>query len=419
MFSCAQYRWGCAKMCRWTDALLAAIVYYPRFMQRGGRLTPFFFLRSTKRKVEGDAKDSSTADHDRGSAAACQRGGPGGCAEQQPGPAHRADRRRGADHTSSGKQSLHRRLLHLRGRQAPKQPGGDQREHWPAHRLGTQGQRPGACPSVSGTAHRHVVAISASTGRVDRRWKTGTDSAVLSLATSGSRVYLGGRFLKVNGRKQARLAAVDGATGKLSPRWAATADDDVQVLLRSPKNSRRIYAGGQFKRISGHWRLHLAALDPRTGTPRRDWRPNPCYPVFDLAATTKSLYVAGAGLLEEGCNAGGFAQAFRSDNGASRWRISSNGDFQAVALLGGKVYYGGHFKGGISSVSSPGAGKRRAVFAAVERATERLEARWKPTADTGVWAMTTDHKRKRVYAGGGFTKINGQRKQGLARFSER
>ena len=33
--------------------------------------------------------------------------------------------------------------------------------------------------------------------------------------------------------------------------------------------------------------------------------------------------------------------------------------------------------------------------------------------------MTTDHKRKRVYAGGSFTKINGQRKQGLARFSER
>ena len=52
----------------------------------------------------------------------------------------------------------------------------------------------------------------------------------------------------------------------MSPRWGATADDDVQVLLPSPKNDRRIYAGGQFKRISGHWRLHLAALDPRTGT---------------------------------------------------------------------------------------------------------------------------------------------------------
>ena len=282
---------------------------------------------------------------------------------------------------------------------------------------GTRIYAGGAFTSVSGTAHRHVVAISASTGRVDRRWKTGTDSAVLSLATSGSRVYLGGRFLKVNGRKQARLAAVKGATGKLSPRWAATADDDVQVLLPSP-NGRRIYAGGQFKRISGHWRLHLAALDPRTGTPRRDWRPNPCYPVFDLAATTKSLYVAGAGLLEEGCNAGGFAQAFRSDNGASRWRISSNGDFQAVALLGGKVYYGGHFEE-IPSVEPPGDGKRWVRFAAVERATGQLDARWKPTADTGVWAMTSDHARKRVYAGGVFTKINGQRKQGLARFSER
>src|SRR5215213_7942739 len=154
---------------------------------------------------------------------------------------------------------------------------------------GTRIYAGGAFTSVRGIAHRYVVAISASTGRVDRRWKTGTDSAVLSLATSGRRVYLGGRFLKVNGRKQARLAAVDGATGKLSPRWAATADDDVQVLLPSPKNGRRIYAGGQFKRISGHWRRHLAALDPRTGTPRRGWRPDPCYPVFDLAATTRSI----------------------------------------------------------------------------------------------------------------------------------
>jgi trimeric autotransporter adhesin len=283
---------------------------------------------------------------------------------------------------------------------------------------GTRIYAGGAFTSVSGIAHRHVVAISASTGRVDRRWKTGTDSAVLSLATSGSRVYLGGRFLKVNGRKQARLAAVEGATGKLSPRWAATADDDVQVLLPSPKNSRRIYAGGQFKRISGHWRLHLAALDPRTGTPGRGWRPNPCYPVIDLAATTKSIYVAGGGLAKKNCNAGGWAEAFRSDNGASRWRISSNGDFQAVTLLGGKVYYGGHFKE-VPSVAPPGDGKRRVRFAAVEKATGRLDARWKPTADTGVWAMTTDHKRKRVYAGGGFTKINGQRKQGLARFLER
>ena len=31
------------------------------------------------------------------------------------------------------------------------------------------------------------------------------------------------------------------------PEVAATADDDVQVLLPSPKNDRRIYAGGQFK----------------------------------------------------------------------------------------------------------------------------------------------------------------------------
>ena len=88
-----------------------------------------------------------------------------------------------------------------------------------------------------------------------------------------------------------------------------------------------------------------------------------------------------------------------------------------MALLGGKVYYGGHFKGGYRRCHPP-------VLASgwqgspPWRATGRLDARWKPTADTGVWAMTTDHKRKRVYRRG-FTKINGQRKQRLARFSGR
>ncbi len=280
---------------------------------------------------------------------------------------------------------------------------------------GTRIYAGGGFTSVDGIARGHVVAISASTGRVDRGWNTRTNLPVLSLATSGRHVYLGGRFLTVNGRNQQAIAAVDGATGKLSPKWAATADNAVQVLVRSP-NGSRIYAGGRFENISGQRRLHLAALDPLTGAPR-GWRPNPCYPVYDLEATTTSVYVAGGGL-EENCNAGGWAEAFRADNGASRWRISSNGDFQAVALLGRTVYYGGHFEE-IPSVPPPGNGKRWLRFAAVDAATGRLDTQWKPTADRGVWAMTAAPARGRVYAGGSFTRINGLRKQGFAQFSVR
>jgi hypothetical protein len=281
---------------------------------------------------------------------------------------------------------------------------------------GTRIYAGGGFTSVSGIARAHVVAIGASRGRVDRRWNTRTDLRVYSLTTLGPRVYLGGRFREVNGHNQHGLAAVDGATGKLSPQWTATAEKNVRVLVPSPKGTR-IYAGGQFEKISGKRRAHLAALDPLTGAPRRNWRPNPCYPVFDLVATTTSVYVAGGGA-PKNCNAGGLAQAFRADNGASRWRISADGDFQAVALLDGTLYYGGHFIE-IPWVPAPGHGRRWLRFAAVEAATGELDAQWKPTANRGVWAMTAAPARGQLYVGGAFTQGNDLRKQGFAQFSVR
>jgi hypothetical protein len=269
----------------------------------------------------------------------------------------------------------------------------------------------GEFTSINGIARGHVVAISASTGRVRKEWNAHADLPVYSLATWGRRVYLGGAFRKVNGRNRLHLAAVRPAEGKLYANWTPTTNGIVRTLGLSP-NNRRLYAGGSYSVISGKSRPNLAALHPATGAVK-DWNPNPSvdndYQVFDLAVTNKRVYVAGGGR-----NPDGTAEAFGAGKGASIWRYSSNGDFQAVTLLKGKLYFGGHFTKLYRKTEAISRNRLMAVAAP----TGRLDAGWKPSAENGgVWSMTADPARHRVYAGGAFTQINGRPQQGFASLS--
>jgi hypothetical protein len=270
----------------------------------------------------------------------------------------------------------------------------------------------GEFTSVNGIARAHVVAISASTGQVRKEWSANADLPVYSLATSGRHVYLGGEFRKVNGRNRQHLAAVRRGEGKLYANWMPTTNGIVRALALSP-NKRRLYAGGNYSEISGKRRPNLAALHPATGAVK-DWSPNPRvdndYQVFDLAVTNKAVYVAGGGR-----NPDGTAEAFGAGKGASVWRYSSSGDFQAVALLKGKLYFGGHFTKLYRKTDEISRNRLMAVAAL----TGRLDARWKPSANTGVWSMTADPARHRVYAGGAFTQINGRPQRGFAQLSVR
>jgi len=270
----------------------------------------------------------------------------------------------------------------------------------------------GEFTSVNGIARGHVVAIGASTGRVRKEWNARADLPVYSLATLGRRVYLGGEFNEVNGRNRQGLAAVRSTNGKVYLNWAPTTNGIVRTLGPSP-NKRRLYAGGNYSVISGKRRPNLAALHPATGAVK-DWSPNPKvdndYEVFDLAVTRKTVYVAGGGR-----NPGGTAEAFTAAKGASVWRYSSNGDFQAVARLKGKLYFGGHF----TTLYMKTKEKRRNKLMAVAARTGRLVARWKPSANRGVWSMTANPGRHRVYAGGAFTEISDRPMRGFAQFSVR
>jgi outer membrane protein assembly factor BamB len=176
----------------------------------------------------------------------------------------------------------------------------------------------------------------------------------------------------------------------------------VRTLELSP-DSNRLYAGGEFTTISGKTRRNLAALVASTGDLDTTWlRDYPGRPVYDVEASGTRVYVAGGGV-------GGEAAAFDASTGAPLWSLKGDGDFQAVAYLDGQVYFGGHFR-----VLDDGTRRKRLL--AVAANTGAL-SEWNPKADRGVWALEADAPNTRVYAGGDFTKISGQPREGFAQFS--
>jgi outer membrane protein assembly factor BamB len=255
---------------------------------------------------------------------------------------------------------------------------------------------------AGGKRHNYVSLIDAATGEVDHSFDAGTDLPVRALAASGGLLYLGGEFGTVNGEVRSRLARVDGITGELDSNWTPAANGPVRTLELSSDNSR-LYAGGEFTTISGETRRNLAALVASTGDLDTTWqRDYPGRPVYDVEASGTRVYVAGGGT-------GGKAAAFDASTGAPLWSLKGDGDFQAVTYLDGQVYFGGHFR-----VLDDGTRRKRLLAVAAD--TGAL-SEWNPKADRGVWALVADTLNTRTYAGGDFTKISGQPREGFAQFS--
>jgi WD40 repeat protein len=266
----------------------------------------------------------------------------------------------------------------------------------------------GVFTRAGGERHNYVALIDAASGVVDHTFDAGTDLPVRALAASPDFLYLGGEFTKAGGKDHSRLARVDGITGELDSSWTPAADGAVRTLELSPDGSR-LYAGGEFTTISGttrpaETRQNLAALKADSGDLDASWlRDYPGRPVYDVEASGTHVYVAGGGT-------GGQAAAFDASTGAPLWSpIKGDGDFQAVAYLDGQVYFGGHFR-----VLDDGTRRKRLL--AVAANTGPLST-WNPKPDRGVWALEADGLDTQAYAGGDFTKISGQPREGYAQFS--
>ncbi|MEU4623998.1 hypothetical protein AB0G04_28985 [Actinoplanes sp. NPDC023801] len=181
----------------------------------------------------------------------------------------------------------------------------------------------------------------------------GFDGTVHASIHVGDTVYLGGNFTHaiVDGKRvsRKRLAAVHARTGGLLP-WAPPADDTVLAVASSGSS---LYVTGEFSSIGGQPRAGIAGLDLKTGA------------VGPLRHTVK-------------------------------------GTGRALATRGGRLYLGGEF----TAVDGRPAKNLAAFHVPAGGVDPAFDAR----ADGKVNALAVVESHARLYVGGGFTGIDGDRK---------
>lgn len=150
-------------------------------------------------------------------------------------------------------------------------------------RLAVTGERLLVARSCCNYPVRGIAALDPRMGAVDRDWKAGfrliPDASVFTaLVVRGSRVFAAGAF-RVSGLPRNGLVALDARTGAPDhPLWAPKPPDcpvcrGFATLSGLAVSSERVYVSGFFARFDGVPRNGVVALDPRTGTVDRSWRP--------------------------------------------------------------------------------------------------------------------------------------------------
>ena len=271
----------------------------------------------------------------------------------------------------------------------------------------------GEFATISGQNRKAVAGLDATSGALTafKHTVVGTPAA---LATGNGRLYVGGRITSVNGVARTNLAAFSTATaaGALDTGWKPTADDWVNSMAL---HGGKVYLGGSFKKtngISSTWRL--TRVDAVNGALDTTFLPRPESQVYALTADATGIYAAHGGQ-------GGRAIAYTAA-GAVRWNRAFDGDAQAITILDGTVYVGGHFdvacttgNNGTQGVCTDGS-VPRVKFAAITQAGELTG--WNPAGNgiVGVRYMTASPELGLVAAAGDFTVIDGAAQKRYASF---
>jgi hypothetical protein len=276
----------------------------------------------------------------------------------------------------------------------------------------------GKFEAVDGAAHQNLAAVSADTDVVDPTVDTligtaTTSSAVRTLLASDTKVYVGGDFAKIDGKGRRHLAALD-LSGNLDPTWKPKADSQVRSLAFSCDGAT-VFAAGKFQNAAGP----DGVFSPRERIARFDVTSGSLDPwatsvgtvkngdiASDLAVTCERVTVAYLGP--------NFTRSFRlndGDSGTMAWEVKSAGDVQTVAMLGpDKVVLGGHF-GKVER-------EQRTRIALVNLSDGSVDPDWSPAVDGsfyGPWDLLVDENH--LYVGGVFKTVDGLPRTYFARFT--
>lgn len=149
--------------------------------------------------------------------------------------------------------------------------------------------------SVGGQERRGAAAIQISTQTV-LPWSPHIEggSRVSAMHIDGDDVFLGGAFTSVGGVPRANIARVDRTTGAVLPFAPNTGSVDTASVNALATTATRIYVGGIFSAVDGVPRRNFAAFDRATGA-LLTLQPNPGQ--GDPFAMVDDIVVAGGRVL--------------------------------------------------------------------------------------------------------------------------
>lgn len=252
---------------------------------------------------------------------------------------------------------------------------------------------------LAGHVRRHLGAVTTSRqADIVRGWRQDADRYVKALVITKSGLYVGGGFHELGGVSRSGLALVR-RTGALDPNWHPRADDTVLALAA---HKRRVYVGGLFRTLNGHSEAaKLAAVNRRSGRLVKRFNPLLEINVHGLDISRRLVFAAADGT-------GGHLRAY-GPAGVRRVHVATDGGVNDVAVLGGSVYFGGHFDHVCKSEAVGAHGTcldgswQRGKLAAVSR-HGRLR-RWNPEANSLIGALALAASHHRVFAGGAWQTL--------------
>jgi len=254
---------------------------------------------------------------------------------------------------------------------------------------------------INNTLINNIAKISTMTAALDLGWNPlGANSDVNGIVTDGLNIFVGGNFSGIGGQVRGKIAKLLLANpGTVDATWNPGANN----LINSVKydGAGNVYFGGDFTTIGGQSRGRIAKLSTSgAGAVDAMWNPNANNTVTEILISGTDVYAAGAFNSIGGQTRNRVAKLSASGTGAADvvWNPNATGNVYALAQYGTDIYIGGNF----AMVS----GQSRSKLAKVSATTGALDMMWNPIANGDVNEFAIDAANQWLFCGGIFTTMN-------------